>query len=108
MSIWASTSSCIPRIVSPPLPMIMPICDGSIWIVWMRGAYSDSSPRGASMTLAIYARVKQLAARRLDDLGHLAEDELARLVGLGQRVAQDVEGDTRDLDVHLQRGDAAV
>src|SRR3954468_16269309 len=48
---------------------------------------------------------RQLAARRLDDLGHLAEDELARLVGLGQRVAQDVEGDTRDLDVHLQRGD---
>src|SRR5215212_3802007 len=51
---------------------------------------------------------RQLAARRLDDLAHLAEDELARLVGLGQRVAQDVERDTRDLDVHLQRGDAAL
>ena len=55
----------------------------------MRGAYCDSSLRGASI-----------------DLGHLAEDERAGLVGLRERVAQDLERDARDLDVHLQRGDA--
>src|SRR3954469_10844561 len=65
--------------------------------------------RGVDLDALDARRVeRQLAARRLDDLGHLAEDELARIVGLGQRVAQDVEGDTRDLDVHLQRGDAAI
>src|SRR5579862_8163788 len=39
-----------------------------------------------------------------DHIGHLAEDEMARLVGLRQRVSQDVERDARDLDVHLQGG----
>ena len=50
--------------------------------------------------------LRELAARRVDHLGHLAEDERAALLGLRERVAQDVEGDARDLDVHLQRGDA--
>src|SRR5271166_3758756 len=44
----------------------------------------------------------ELLARRADHVGHLAEDERARLFGLGERIAQDVEGDARDLDVHLQ------
>src|SRR5215216_6692653 len=52
--------------------------------------------------------LRQLGARRLDDLGHLAEDERAALLGLRERVAQDVEGHARDLDVHLQRGDPAL
>src|ERR1035441_5148716 len=45
----------------------------------------------------------ELLARRADDVGHLAEDERARLFCLSERVAQDVERDARDLDVHLQR-----
>ena len=73
------------------MPISRPICEGSIWIVWIRGANCE-----------------ELLARRLDDLGHLAEDERARLFGLRERVAQDVEGDARDLDVHLQRGDPAL
>ena len=71
--------------------MSRPILSGSILIVEMRGANCDSS-----------------RARRLDDLGHLAEDVGPPLLGLRQRVAQDVEGDAGDLDVHLQRGDAAL
>src|SRR4051812_7317498 len=48
----------------------------------------------------------ELLARGLDRLVHLAEDELATLLGLGQGVAHDLERDARDLDVHLQGGDA--
>ena len=47
----------------------------------------------------------ELLARAVDRLGHLAEDELAALVGLLQRVGEDLEGDAGDLDVHLQGGD---
>ena len=47
----------------------------------------------------------ELLARAVDRLGHLAEDELAALVGLLERVAEDLEGDAGDLDVHLQGGD---
>ena len=57
----------------------------------MRGAYCESSSRGA-----------------LDDLGHLAEDVQPGVAGLRERVAQDVERHARDLDVHLQRGDALL
>ena len=89
MSISASNSSCRPRIVSPPLPMTAPIFSGSILIASMRGAYWESFSRGP-----------------VDRLGHLAEDEQAALVGLLERVAQDVERDAGDLDVHLQGGDA--
>src|SRR5829696_8191300 len=52
--------------------------------------------------------LRELATRRLDDLGHLAEDERAPLLGLRERVAQDVEGHARDLDVHLEGGDAVL
>src|SRR5436190_14290905 len=48
----------------------------------------------------------ELRARRVDDLGHLPEDVQAGVLGLRQRVTQDVEGHARDLDVHLQGGDA--
>src|SRR4051812_27695199 len=48
----------------------------------------------------------ELRARRVDHGGHLAQDVQAGLLGLRERVAQDVERDARDLDVHLQRGDA--
>ena len=47
----------------------------------------------------------ELLARAVDRLGHLAEDELAALVGLLQRIGEDLEGDAGDLDVHLQGGD---
>ena len=75
--------------VSPPLPMSSPILSGSILIDEIRGAYCESSSR----------------ARR-EHVVHGAEDERAGAVGLGQRVAQDLERDARDLDVHLQGGDA--
>src|SRR5215210_4461452 len=52
--------------------------------------------------------LRQLRARRVDDLGHLAEDERPPLLGLRERVAQDVEGHARDLDVHLEGGDAVL
>ena len=52
--------------------------------------------------------LRELLARGLDHVGHLAEDERARLFGLRERVAQDVERDAGDLDVHLQRGDPAL
>src|SRR5436190_11884327 len=48
----------------------------------------------------------ELRARRVDHGRHLAQDVQARLLGLRERVAQDVEGDAGDLDVHLQSGDA--
>src|SRR5215213_9283108 len=50
----------------------------------------------------------ELGPRRRDDLVHLAEDERPALLRLGERVAQDVEGDARDLDVHLERGDPVL
>ena len=49
----------------------------------------------------------ELGARRGDRLGHLAEDVQAAVLGLGQRDPHDLLGDAGDLDVHLQRGDAA-
>ena len=87
-SISASNSSAEPRIVSPPLPITAPIFSGSILI--------DSIARRV---------LRELLARPVDRLGHLAEDEQAALAGLLQRVAEDLEGDAGDLDVHLQGGD---
>src|SRR4051812_12833187 len=52
--------------------------------------------------------LRQLLGGLGDDLGHLAQDERASLLGLVERVAQDVESDARDLDVHLERGDAVL
>ena len=62
---------------------------------------------GRSGSSRCAARTSTARARgALDDLGHLAEDERAPLLGLRERVAQDVEGHAGDLDVHLERGDA--
>src|SRR5258707_14012171 len=52
--------------------------------------------------------LRELLPRSADRVVHLAEDQRARLLRLGERVAQDVEGDARDLYVHLQRRDAAI
>ena len=60
MSICAPVVSVMRRMVLPPGPMSRPIFSGSIWIVWMRGAYWLRSLRGAgseaSMTLRISMR----------------------------------------------------
>lgn len=50
----------------------------------------------------------QLGARLGDDLVHLAEDVQASFQGLAQGDLHDLFGDTVDLDVHLQGGDALV
>lgn len=57
----------------------------------MVGAFSDS-----------------FGARLGDDLVHLAEDVQASFQGLAQGDLHDLFGDTVDLDVHLQGGDALV
>src|SRR5829696_2836643 len=49
---------------------------------------------------------RQLRARLGDGVLHLAEDRHACVPGLLERAAQDLERDARDLDVHLERGDA--
>ena len=90
MSISASYSSQSPRIVSPPLPITHPIFSGSIWIVSIRGACRE-----------------QLRARPAERLGHLAEDEVARLRAWASASLHDLKGHAGDLDVHLQRGDPA-
>src|SRR3954469_16870633 len=51
---------------------------------------------------------RELRARRGDRLVHLPEDRQARVLGLRERVAQDLERDARDLDVHLQGGDPVL
>ena len=65
--------------------MTAPIFSGSILIDSIRGAVGLSSSRAP-----------------VDGLGHLAEDEEPALTSLLQRLAQDVEGDAGDLDVHLE------
>src|SRR5215207_7926314 len=52
--------------------------------------------------------LRELLTRPVDRLGHPAEDELPALVGLIERIAEDVEGDAGDLDVHLEGGDALL
>src|SRR4051812_3617062 len=49
---------------------------------------------------------RQLLTRAVDGVLHLTQDVHPGIAGLGERVAQDVERDARDLDVHLQGGDA--
>jgi hypothetical protein len=57
----------------------------------MRGALAATSVRGARQALR-----------------HLAKDVDPPVARLVERDAHDVEGDGRDLDVHLQRGDALL
>src|SRR5207237_2404344 len=49
---------------------------------------------------------RELGARLGDDAAHRFDDEEARLAGLLERGPHDVERDSLDLDIHLQRGDA--
>ena len=89
MSIWAPVVSVMRRIVLPPGPISRPIFSGSIWIVWMRGAY-----------------LLQVGAGRRHDGKHLAEDLDAGVAGLEDRGLCDLEGQAVDLKVELEPGDA--
>ena len=57
----------------------------------MRGAYCDSSARGAPKRLL-----------------HLAQDVEPALARLLERLLHDLEVEALDLDVHLDRGDALL
>ena len=48
--------------VSPPLPMSRPILSGSIWTVRMRGAWGESSVRGAAIASCILPRIDRRAS----------------------------------------------
>src|SRR5262249_27347876 len=50
----------------------------------------------------------ELGAMRGERLAHLAEDVHAAVLGLAERDPHDLLVDAGDLDVHLQRGDAAL
>ena len=76
MSIWAPVVSVIRRIVLPPGPMSRPIFSGSIWIVWMRGAYLLRLARGAGMTASILRRISIAGVAGLED-GDLGDLERA-------------------------------
>ena len=51
-------------------------------------------------------RVGELLAGVVERLGHFAEDMRAAVLRLGEGDLHDLLGDSGDLDVHLQRGDA--
>ena len=91
MSICTSYSDSSERIVSPPLPMTIPMNSGLIWIVEIRGACSASASRGCR-----------------DRLVHPAEDRDAGVLRLREGLLHDLAADAGDLDVHLQGGDALV
>ena len=60
-----------------------------ICIVSMRGAWA-----------------RELFTGVIERLGHFAEDVGAAVLRLGEGLLHDLLGDSGDLDVHLQRGDA--
>src|SRR6478609_7136571 len=88
MSICTSWSASRPRIVSPPLPITMPIFSGSIFTVEMRGAFSFSSVRTSGIASSILSRM------------------ISSPLGLLERRLHDLPRNAGDLDVHLQAGDA--
>src|SRR3954467_15171783 len=104
MSICTSYSASSERIVSPPLPITMPMNSGLIWIVEMRGACSASACRGPALAPVLLP--PRARPRLRDRLRHLAEDRDARVLRLRERTLHDLATDVRDLDVHLERGDA--
>ena len=61
MSICTSFSDSSARIVSPPLPITMPIFSGSILTVEIRGAFSASSARASEIVSAILSRMNSRA-----------------------------------------------
>ena len=90
MSIWTSWSASSDRIVSPPLPMTIPMKSGLILMVEIRGACPASSVRGSGIASSMRSRMKFRA--------RAACSSAFRMISC---VA-------RDLDVHLQRGDAVA
>ncbi len=81
----------MPLMVLPPGPMMMRIWSGLTLMVVMRGAYLVSSARAVG-----------------ERLEHLAEDVQASLARLIERALEDRALEARDLDVHLDGGDARV
>ena len=76
---------------APPLPITSRIFSGLILIVIMRGACCEISVRACGSACCI-----------------MREDVHAAFARLRQRDLHDLLRDALDLDVHLQRGDAAV
>ena len=77
------------RIILPPGPMIAPIFSGSILIMMMRGAWSDSSARGLSITANILFRIESRAS--------------CACISASRRTSCRTP---LDLDVHLESGNA--
>src|ERR671919_300269 len=61
MSIWTSKSDSSERIVSPPLPITIPMYSGLILTVGIRGAWPASSSRGAGSASSIRSRMNARA-----------------------------------------------
>ena len=91
MSIVVPVSSVSARMTAPPLPITSRIFSGLILIVIIRGACCETSVRACGTASCI-----------------MREDVHAAFARLRQRDRHDLLGDALDLDVHLQRGDAAV
>ena len=62
MSIWTSYSDSSERIVSPPLPITIPMKSGLIWIEEIRGACAASSVRASGSASSIRSRMKLRAS----------------------------------------------
>ena len=91
MSIVVPVSSVSARITAPPLPMTSRIFSGLI-------LKRDHARRV----------LRQLGARVRQRFLHEVQDMHAAFARLRQRDRHDFLGDALDLDVHLQRGDAAI
>jgi hypothetical protein len=91
MSIVVPVSSVSARMTAPPLPITSRIFSGLILNVIMRGACCDTSVRACGSAFL-----------------HQVQDVHPALARLRQRDRHDLLGDALDLDVHLQRRDAAV
>ncbi len=91
MSTLAPEVSTISRITLPPEPITSRILSVGMFMVSMRGRM------GAERRAAFG-----------QGLAHLAQDVHAAVLGLRQRLLHDLGRDARNLDVHLQRGDARL
>ena len=91
MSICTSYSDSSERIVSPPLPMTIPMNSGLIWIVEIRGACSASASRGSEIASCILPRIAMRAS-----------------FACASACSMICAADAGDLDVHLQGGDALL
>ena len=89
MSICAPVVSVMRRIVLPPGPMSRPIFSGSIWIVWIRGAYCA-----------------EVLARSGQGGEHLAQDLDPGVAGLQDGLFGDLDRQAVDLEIELEARDA--